>query len=133
MCQCDSLQTQQVEIFQNQSMRIWTHQSDDHCISDNPNRMGMTKAPDIHESVTDRDIRPNYNDNMLQNLQYFSSGYSPADKQYTPVRYTSSTVHRNPKNSLHHQHCPMRHTRQFQPSYHRKRKPRSPYRQYHLT
>lgn len=133
MRQCDSLQTQQVEIFQNQSMRIWTHQSDDHCISDNPNRMGMTKAPDIHESVTDRDIRPNYNDNMLQNLQYFSSGYSPADKQYTPVRYTSSTVHRNPKNSLHHQHCPMRHTRQFQPSYHRKRKPRSPYRQYHLT
>ena len=131
MRKCDSLQTQQVGIFQNQSMRIWTHQSDDHLISYNHNRMGMsTKAP---ESVTDRDIRPNYDDNMLQNLPYFSSGYSPVDKQYTPVRYTSSTVHRNPKNSLHHQHCPMRRTRQFQLSYHRKRKPPSPYRQYHLT
>jgi len=130
---CDSLQAQQVEIFQNQSMRIWTHQSDDHWMSDKPNRMGMTKAPDIHESVTDRDIRPNYDDNMLQNLLYSSSGHSPVDKQCIPVGYTSSTVHWNPKNSLHHQHCPTRHTRQFQLFHHRKRKPRSLYRQYHLT
>ena len=129
----DSLQTQQVEIFRNQSMRVWTLQSDDQWRSDNPNRMGMTNAPDIYESVTERDILPNYDASMLQNLQYFSSDHSPVDKQYTPVGYTSSTAHLNLQNSLHLQHCPMRQMKQLQLSHRRKRKPRTQDRQHNLT
>lgn len=124
----DSVQTQQVEILKkNQSMRVWTLQSDNNWISDDPNNMGTYNTPDIYESVTDRDVLPNYDDNMLQNLPYFSSCHSPADKQYTPAGFRSSRTHFNPQNGLHLGHCPMRQMKQLQLSHHRKRKVRSPY------
>ena len=116
----NSVNTQQVEILQKQSMRVWTIQSDENWVSDDPNRMGMNNAPNIHESVTDRDILPSYEDNVLQNRPYFTGCHSPDEKQHTPVGYTSSTAHPNLQNSLHLHHCPMRQMKQPQLSHHRK-------------
>lgn len=127
---CDSVQTQQSEIFQNQSRRVWTLQSDCNWVSDDPNRMGMNNAPDIYMRVTDRDILPNHDDNVLQNLPYFPGCHSPVDKQYTPVGYTSSTAHLS---SSHLQHYPIRQMKELQLSHPRKRKLLSPYRQFNLT
>ena len=115
-----SVNTQQVEILQNQSMRVWNFQSDDNWVSDDPNRMGRSNAPNIHKRTTDRDILPNYADNKLQNLPYFSGCHSPVDKQRTSVGYTSSTAHPKPQNSLHLHHCPMRQMKQLQLFHHRK-------------
>lgn len=115
----NSVNTQQVEILQNQSMRVWTLQSEDNWVSDDPNRMEMNNALNIHKSATDRDILPNYEDTVLQNLPYFSGSHSPVDKQHTPVGYTSSASHPNPQNSLHLHHCPMRQTKKLQLSHHR--------------
>ena len=125
----DNVQTQQLEIFQNKSMRVWTLQSDDNWVPDDPDGMGMNNAPEIYKRVADRD----HDDKMLQNPPYFAGCHSPVDKQYTPVGYTSSTAHLNSQNRLHLQHCPMRQIDQLQLPHHRKRKLLSPYRHYHLA
>jgi len=115
----DSVQAQQLEIFQNQPIRNWSLESDAHWVSDDPNRMGMNNAPDIFKRVTDRDILPNHDDNLFQYVPYFSGCHSPVDKQNTPTGYTWSTTHLN---TLHFQHCPMRQMEQLQLSHPRKRK-----------
>jgi len=107
----DSGQAQQLDVFQNQTKRIWSLQSDDNWVSDDPYRMGMNNAPDIFERVTDRDIFRNHDDSLLPNVPYFSGCHSPVDKQNSPVGYTSTTAHLN---SLHLQHCPMRQMKQLQ-------------------
>ena len=115
-----SVNTQQVEILQNQSTRVGNLQSDDNWVSDDRNRMGMSNAPNIHKRVTDRDILPHCADNMMQNLPYFSGCHSPVDKQRTSVGYTSGTAHSKPQNSLHFHHCPMKQMKQLQLFHHRK-------------
>ena len=108
----DSLQAQQVEIFQNQSRRVWTLQPGDNRKSVDHSIPGMYNNPDRYPSATEEELLPSYNDNMMPSQSYFSNCHSPADTQYTTNGFKPSGVQSSPQSRLHLGHCPMRQAEQ---------------------
>lgn len=129
----DSLEAQQVEIFQNQSRRVWTLQSGDNWKSEDQSGMGMFNNPDIYSNATEGELLSSYDDNILQSQSYFSNCHSPADAQYTTNGFIPNGAHYNPQNRLHLEHCPMTQVNQHknqQPHLHRRKQSgRPPYKQ----
>ncbi|XP_078348004.1 uncharacterized protein LOC144633095 isoform X1 [Oculina patagonica] len=130
----DSLEAQQeIEIFQNQSKRVWTLQPGDNWKNDDHSRMGTYDSAGIYPDATTGELLSSFDDNILQSQSYFSNGHSPADAQYTTNGFIPNGAHYNPQNGLHLEHCPMsqvnQHKNQQSHLHHSKQRGRPPYKQ----